>query len=45
MTTRTTLYTKVGYQPTERYVDGRDPAINRAFVKELSRTPSEETAD
>lgn len=24
-----------GYQPTDRYVPGRDPAINRAFVKEL----------
>ncbi|MEV7970539.1 GNAT family N-acetyltransferase [Sphaerisporangium sp. NPDC088356] len=31
-----TLYTGVGYQPTGRYVEGRDPAINRAFVKELS---------
>ncbi len=25
-----------GYQPTARYVAGRDPAINRAFVKDLS---------
>ncbi|MCT9934922.1 GNAT family N-acetyltransferase [Planotetraspora sp. A-T 1434] len=38
------LYTGIGYQPTERYVDGRDPAINRAFVKELSRMFTEELA-
>ncbi|WP_182883930.1 GNAT family N-acetyltransferase [Microbispora sp. H10949] len=38
------LYTGVGYQPTERYVDGRDPAINRAFVKELSGMFTEELA-
>jgi GNAT superfamily N-acetyltransferase len=25
-----------GYQPTARYVTGRDPAINRAFAKDLS---------
>lgn len=31
------LYIKIGYRPTERYIDGRDPAINRAFIKELSR--------
>ncbi len=30
------LFTSVGYRPTERYVDGRDPAINRAFVKSLT---------
>jgi len=31
-----------GYQPTARYVMGRDPAINRAFAKDLpglSRSP------
>jgi GNAT superfamily N-acetyltransferase len=31
-----------GYQPTARYVTGRDPAINRAFAKDLtdlSRSP------
>jgi GNAT superfamily N-acetyltransferase len=30
------LYTGVGYQPIDRYVDGRDPAINRAFAKTLN---------
>lgn len=25
-----------GYQPTGRYVAGRDPTINRAFIKDLS---------
>jgi GNAT superfamily N-acetyltransferase len=29
------LYTGVGFTPTERYVDGRDPDINRAFSKSL----------
>lgn len=29
------LYESVGYRPTARYVPGRDPAINRAFLKEL----------
>ena len=30
------LVRSAGYQPTARYVSGRDPAINRAFVKDLS---------
>jgi GNAT superfamily N-acetyltransferase len=29
------LYTGVGYRPVDSYVDGRDPAINRAFAKML----------
>jgi GNAT superfamily N-acetyltransferase len=29
------LYTSNGYVPTNSYVCGRDPAINRAFTKEL----------
>lgn len=29
------LYRHVGYRSTARYVQGRDPAINRAFVKNL----------
>lgn len=29
------LVRSAGYQPTARYVSGRDPAINRAFVKDL----------
>ncbi|WP_084960203.1 GNAT family N-acetyltransferase [Thermoactinospora rubra] len=29
------LYSSFGYLPTQRYVPGRDPAINRAFLKEL----------
>ena len=37
------LYTGIGYQPTERYVDGRDPAINRAFTKKFSRDRTEES--
>jgi GNAT superfamily N-acetyltransferase len=34
------LYIGIGYQPTERYVEGRDPVINRAFVKELPSWPA-----
>ncbi len=30
------LIRRAGYQPTARYVSGRDPAINRAFLKDLS---------
>jgi GNAT superfamily N-acetyltransferase len=30
------LVRRAGYQPTARYVSGRDPAINRAFFKDLS---------
>jgi ribosomal protein S18 acetylase RimI-like enzyme len=30
------LYVGMGYEETERYVAGRDPEINRAFVKALS---------
>ncbi|MGP4104006.1 GNAT family N-acetyltransferase [Nonomuraea sp. KM90] len=30
------LYETMGYQPTNRYVADRDPAINRAFLKSLS---------
>lgn len=30
------LYAARGYHPIERYVPGRDPAINRAFAKELA---------
>ena len=29
------LFARSGYRPTARYVPGRDPAINRAFVKTL----------
>jgi GNAT superfamily N-acetyltransferase len=29
------LVRSAGYRPTARYVPGRDPAINRAFVKDL----------
>ena len=32
------LFTSAGYQPVDRYVEGRDPAINRAFARALSRT-------
>jgi GNAT superfamily N-acetyltransferase len=31
------LVRDAGYQPAPRYVSGRDPSINRAFVKDLSR--------
>ncbi|GGP08471.1 GNAT family N-acetyltransferase [Nonomuraea glycinis] len=34
------LYARMGYQPTERYMDNRDPAINRAFIKDLTRCPA-----
>jgi GNAT superfamily N-acetyltransferase len=30
------LFTGTGYRPTARYVAGRDPAINRAFIKPLT---------
>ncbi|MFI7644219.1 GNAT family N-acetyltransferase [Nonomuraea sp. NPDC049400] len=30
------LYDRLGYQPTDRYIPGRDPAINRAFIKDLT---------
>jgi GNAT superfamily N-acetyltransferase len=30
------LYCGVGFLPTDRYVNDRDPEINRAFVKDLS---------
>lgn len=33
------LYRRAGYRPTARYVPGRDPAINRAFVKDLVGHP------
>lgn len=29
------LFRRAGYRPTKRYVPGRDPQINRAFVKSL----------
>jgi GNAT superfamily N-acetyltransferase len=29
------LFQHAGYRPTARYVNGRDPTINRAFVKEF----------
>ncbi|MGH3750480.1 MAG: GNAT family N-acetyltransferase, partial [Micromonosporaceae bacterium] len=29
------LYTNMGYEPIEAYVAGRDPAVNRAFCKQL----------
>ncbi len=30
------LYRRMGYRPIQSYVPGRDPAINRAFRKQLS---------
>jgi GNAT superfamily N-acetyltransferase len=30
------LFTSTGYQPVGRYVEGRDPAINRAFARLLA---------
>ena len=29
------LFTSAGYQPVDRYVEGRDPQINRAFARSL----------
>jgi GNAT superfamily N-acetyltransferase len=29
------LITSAGYQPIERYIEGRDPEINRAFARSL----------
>ncbi|ROO58917.1 acetyltransferase (GNAT) family protein [Micromonospora sp. Llam0] len=31
-----TFFVELGYQPIDSYVAGRDPAINRAFMKRLS---------
>lgn len=31
------LFTAAGYTPVERYVAGRDPEINRAFARSLTR--------
>ena len=31
------LIARAGYRPTTRYVTGRDPAVNRAFFKDLVR--------
>jgi GNAT superfamily N-acetyltransferase len=42
------LFVRSGYRATSRYVPGRDPAINRAFVKTLGgpgRLPSEDEQD
>jgi GNAT superfamily N-acetyltransferase len=36
------LFARCGYRPTSRYVPGRDPEINLAFVKEL--VPSSSSA-
>ena len=30
------LFASAGYQPVDRYVEGRDPAINRAFARLLN---------
>jgi GNAT superfamily N-acetyltransferase len=30
------LFTSAGYRPVDRYVEGRDPAINRAFARLLT---------
>jgi GNAT superfamily N-acetyltransferase len=30
------LFTNVGYRPVDRYVEGRDPEINRAFARLLT---------
>jgi GNAT superfamily N-acetyltransferase len=29
------LFTSAGYRPVDRYVEGRDPQINRAFARSL----------
>ena len=30
------VFTKAGYRPTDRYVPGRDPKINRAYTRSLT---------
>lgn len=35
-TEATRLFASVGYQPVDRYVEGRDPEINRAFSRLLT---------
>jgi ribosomal protein S18 acetylase RimI-like enzyme len=39
------LFTSTGYGPIERYVDGRDPAINRAFVKSFAESAQPPAGD
>lgn len=39
------LFYSLGYQPTPRYVDSRDPKINRAFTKTLTSEFSLPTPD
>ncbi|TDO39013.1 ribosomal protein S18 acetylase RimI-like enzyme [Paractinoplanes brasiliensis] len=39
------LFTRNGYTPTARYVAGRDPAINRAFEKMMTRSPRTVTTE
>lgn len=38
------LFTRSGYRPMPRYVAGRDPSINRAFVKTLTPAGQPERA-
>jgi GNAT superfamily N-acetyltransferase len=39
------LFTDAGYQPTDIYVENRDPAINRAFAKSLHDSADSPGAD
>ncbi len=39
------LFTDAGYQPTDSYVEHRDPAINRAFAKSLSDSAESPVVD
>jgi GNAT superfamily N-acetyltransferase len=39
------LFAGSGYRPTARYVAGRDPEINRAFVKSLTRLSQPRSPD
>ena len=34
------LFTSAGYRPIARYVEGRDPEINRAFARALTASAS-----
>ena len=38
-TAATGLFTSAGYVPVDRYVEGRDPEINRAFARLLTSPP------
>jgi GNAT superfamily N-acetyltransferase len=39
------LFTSAGYRPVDRYVEGRDPQINRAFARSLTSSVASQHAE